>query len=57
MPLMPLALDIYVKSLQLKASKPRVIASTNTNEAGAVSEAKLALRDVQGDTKPLTVVI
>ena len=42
MPLKPLALDIYVKSLQLKGIKHRVDASTNTNEAGALSEAKLA---------------
>src|SRR5258708_30296296 len=41
MPLMPLGLDIYVKSLQLKASKHRVSPSTNSNEASDVSEAKL----------------
>jgi hypothetical protein len=40
---MPLALDIYVSPIQLKASKHRVSASTNPNEAAVPDEAKLAL--------------
>jgi hypothetical protein len=56
MPLLPLALDIYVKSLQLKASKHRVSPSTNSNEAKPLSEAKLA-SSRSPDTQPLTVRI
>jgi hypothetical protein len=41
MPLLPLALDIYIKSLQLKGIKHPVSASTNSNEAKPLSEAKL----------------
>jgi hypothetical protein len=42
MPLLPLALDIYVRSIQLKGSKPRLSTSINSNEAAVPSEAKLA---------------
>jgi hypothetical protein len=43
MPLLPLALDIYVKSIQLKGSKHGVSTSTKSNEAAVLSEVKLAL--------------
>jgi hypothetical protein len=40
---MPLALDIYVSSLELKASKHRVGGSRNPNEMAVAGEAELAL--------------
>src|SRR5208282_1358178 len=39
---MPLVLDIYVRSLQLKGSKHRVAASTKSNGTAVLNEAKLA---------------
>jgi hypothetical protein len=54
MPLLPLALDICVRLLQLKGSKHRVVTSTNPNETPVLSEGKLAAR-LLPDTKPLTV--
>jgi WD40 repeat protein len=67
MPLMPLALDIYVKSLRLKGIKHRVSTSTKSNEAEPLSEAKLASRcspdsdppmvRIQSRTSPMNTIL